>query len=689
MAALVHPFRAAKADWAQAGLVAAALFAVYAATSPRTVAAEDDGLFVLSSYYLGIEHPPGYPLFTLLGHLFTYLPFGSVAYRVHLASAFFGALSGAAAWLCARLLVPGRLAAWLAAFALGLTPVFWSQAIIAEAYTLNTFFFLVLAYLGLQACPPSLPDAAAGSARRFLPWMALIFGLSLSNHYPLMLLIAPAFAVLLWPARRELLERAGLLCVAVVAGLLPYVWMVRRSWDAMPINFDGPLETLPEIWFFVSRAGYAGIDHSPSADMLDRLKFFRFLGGQLFVQFALAGTLLAGAGFAAQWRVLGRRVSAFLTLAFLMPSAGLVLLLGFDYSAVYKHMFHVYVLPAYAVGALWMALGFVWLVDRYALRRSHALACVAGVLGLILAVGSRSNLLASHDWSARYAQAVLRTLPPDAVVFGQGDPDVSPLAYFLMVENWRPDVTLYQAKGLVLGNRLFHPLRTDEQTQQRIVREMIDEQAGPVVFTLEGFTGYARRERWLYNQVDKSSTDPQQVSVDIPEDAVRFFEESVVGARDANAWVAFFQADLRRRYAMLLARSLPRGQTPAARERRHLELLAEDFHGALGIAEGLMVHKDGYSAGAARRFLDKARELMPSDAGKEHTARWFYLRGSLRADLQDLAGAIRDFETAFSVWPTPTNMAIKPLQDLYRKAGDTRALQAFDERVERLRPPRR
>src|SRR5918992_5973378 len=173
-------FRPARADWAQAALVAALLFALYAATSPRTVAAEDDGLFVLSSYYRGVEHPPGYPLFTLVGHLFTYLPFGSVAYRVHLASAFFGALSGAAAWLCARLLVPGRLAAWLAAFALGLTPVFWSQAIIAEAYTLNTFFFLVLAYLGLRACPSPAQPSGGGAERRILPWMAFVFGLSLS-----------------------------------------------------------------------------------------------------------------------------------------------------------------------------------------------------------------------------------------------------------------------------------------------------------------------------------------------------------------------------------------------------------------------------------------------------------------------------------------------------------------------------
>ncbi|MGH8745391.1 MAG: protein O-mannosyl-transferase family, partial [Burkholderiales bacterium] len=112
-------FRSAGADWMQAGIVALALLALYALTSPRTVSLEDDGGFILSSYFLGVEHPPGYPLFTLIAHFFSKLPFGSVAYRVHLTSAFFGALTGAAAWLCARRLIPWRLPAYLVAFGLG------------------------------------------------------------------------------------------------------------------------------------------------------------------------------------------------------------------------------------------------------------------------------------------------------------------------------------------------------------------------------------------------------------------------------------------------------------------------------------------------------------------------------------------------------------------------------------------
>ena len=677
-------FQPKRADWLQAGIVAAALFVLYAASAPRTVALEDDGLFILSSYFLGVEHPPGYPLFTLIGHLFTFLPFGSVAYRVHLASAMFGALTCGAAWLCARALVGGRVTAYLAALALGVSPVFWSQAIIAEVYTLNTFFFLMLVFMGLQLCPPSTQAGANPQRNSLLPWMALVFGLSLSNHYPLMLLVAPAFVILLWPIRAEVLRRFGILAWLVILGLLPYAWMVRRSWMALPINFDGPLETIPEIIFFLSRAGYAEVDHSVSAGLLDHIRFFEFFGGELLRQFAVIGTLVAAAGFWLQWRVLGRRVAAFLTVAFLMPSAFLLLLLGFDYDSFRAHVFHVFPLPAYAICALWVALGFAWATQRYARPRAQAVAAAAALVAVIFAVGARLNLLASHDWGARYAQAVLRALPQNAVVITQGDPDLAPIGYFHLIENQRPDITLYDPKGLILGNRLFHPLRTDAGTKQRMLDEMIDEQTVPVVFTLDTYKRYAQRDRWLYVEVDKSSRDAEQVTVDIPEEAVRFFEESILGVEDPNAWIAFVQGEIRRHYAMLLARSLPLGQPPNERARRHLELLTKDFYGALGISEGLLANKEGYSVGMVGSFLDKARDAMPSDVPKEDLSRFFYIRGVLRANLRDNPGAAGDLETAVSVWTSPGNPAFKELQAQYRRAGDESAANAVEERVKQL-----
>jgi hypothetical protein len=656
-----------------AGGIAVLLFALYAATAPRTVSHEDDGMFILASYYLGIEHPPGYPLFIWIGHLFSHLPFGSVAYRVHLASALFGALSCAALYLCARVLIPGRLPAVLAALALGLSPVFWSQAIIAEVYTLNTFFFLVLAWLGLTG--------------RSLRWMALVFGLSLSNHYPLMLLVAPAFGVLLWPRRRELIRDAGLLAWLVVLGLLPYAWLVVRSWGPVPISFYGPLESLYEIWFFLSRGGYAGIDQSSTAGWLDRIKFFQFQALELVVQFALIGTLLAAAGCAVQWRAFGWRIAGFLTVAFLMPTAVLLLLLGFDYDQVRKHVFHVYPLPAYAVAALWMGLGFAWLTQRYALRPAAARAAAALVAAAILAAGARANVLEDHEWGARFARAILAALPENAVVFGQGDPDLVPMAYFHIIENVRPDITLYHPKGLMLANRLFHAERTDAAAARRIIEQFVERQSDPVVSTMGAWPHGAQRARWLYSEIDKSASDPRQVKVELTEEAMRFFEESLAPARNSNGWVQFIQGELHRLYGVLLGRMLVKGELPDPRVRRHLDLLSAHYAGALGIAEGLMANPNGYSAGAVVLALDKARALMPSDVSKEHLSRYFYIRGALRANMGERRGGIADLETALSIWQTPTNHAVAMLEDLYRQTGDEAGLESLRKRVKAFRAP--
>jgi hypothetical protein len=676
-----QPFNPGRADWGQAGLVGAALFAVYALTAPRTVALEDDGLFVLSSYFLGIEHPPGFPLYTLLGKLSTLVPVGSIAYRVHLLSGLFGGLTCSLLWMCARALLQPRLAAYVCAFALGLTPVFWSQALIAEVYTFNTAFFAALLYLGLQACPPSADAERAAARPGLLPWIALLSGLSLSNHWPLMLLVAPAFALLLWPLHRQAAAGWGKLALLASAGLLPYAWLVLRSWMAIPVSFDGPLETLAEFWYFVSRAGYANVDHSASAGWFDRLKFFGFMGGQLFYQLAVVGTLLAAAGFVVQWRALGARVSAALTTAFVMPSFGLLLMLGFDYHSYSKHTFHVYPLPAYAVAALWMGLGTVWLSGRLGLPAARAAALGALPVLMMAAIGARSNLLADYDWAARYAHAVLRTLPKDAIVFARDDADLLPLAYFHLVENQRPDITLYQAGGLVLGNRLFHPLRTTEQQRAAKLREFIDNAASPVVFTSEFYTANARRERWLHTEVDRASRDSRQVAIDIPEEALRFFEESVLTLDERNAWIAYHQDELRRRYAMLLGQRLRLGQALDERSRRHLEALSEDFFGAIGLAEGLVSNKAGYSAGAVADMLERARALMPADVAKATRSKFFFLRGVVRMDLKDATGGIRDIETAFSLWPVRDNPALAPLTEFYLARDDQGALAELRRRV--------
>ncbi|NJL71573.1 MAG: DUF2723 domain-containing protein [Candidatus Competibacteraceae bacterium] len=68
-------------------------FAVYWFTLAPTVSGEDSGELIIAAHTLGVAHPSGYPLWCLLGKLFTFIPFGSIAWRVNLLSAVFGALT--------------------------------------------------------------------------------------------------------------------------------------------------------------------------------------------------------------------------------------------------------------------------------------------------------------------------------------------------------------------------------------------------------------------------------------------------------------------------------------------------------------------------------------------------------------------------------------------------------------------
>ena len=74
-----------------AGLLA---FLVYLRTLAPSIPSEDGAELIAAAYSLGIAHPPGYPLWCLLGRAFVALvPFGEVAWRLNLMSAVFAGLT--------------------------------------------------------------------------------------------------------------------------------------------------------------------------------------------------------------------------------------------------------------------------------------------------------------------------------------------------------------------------------------------------------------------------------------------------------------------------------------------------------------------------------------------------------------------------------------------------------------------
>lgn len=208
-----------KCDWAAFWIAGLATLAVYFFTLAPTVTLEDSGELAVASDYLGVPHPPGYPIWTLITWLFQ-LAFHWVKYNGHpnpawsvgLASAVAGAgACGLLALLISRsgadLLEwaaggkgkgvgdrSGRLLCAAAGVAGGLllafSPVLWSQSVIVEVYALNALFqmgVVLLIYMWMKR--PERVD--------WLWWASFLFGLGLTNHQTLLFLaLALVLAVL-------------------------------------------------------------------------------------------------------------------------------------------------------------------------------------------------------------------------------------------------------------------------------------------------------------------------------------------------------------------------------------------------------------------------------------------------------------------------------------------------------------
>jgi hypothetical protein len=208
--------------WAAAA--GAASLAVYVRTlAPGVVAELDTPMFQFIGRVLGVAHNPGYPLYVLLTYPIAQLPIGSLPYRINLFSALGGALAVALVFLVARRLGCGRAMSLVAALGLAFGQVFWSQAVIAEVYTMHAA--LVAGVL--------LGMLEWGRSRRASCFYSGIAALAAGfAHHTTIVALVPAIATYAWLTDRQFVLRLRTLLTTgaiLAAGLLPYGFIVVRS----------------------------------------------------------------------------------------------------------------------------------------------------------------------------------------------------------------------------------------------------------------------------------------------------------------------------------------------------------------------------------------------------------------------------------------------------------------------------
>lgn len=414
------------------------LLPIYLLTMGRTVGRADTFEFQVVIPQLGIAHPTGYPLYMLLGHLFSYIPFGSVAWRINLASVLFALLAAQVLFMTGRQLSRREIPPLLAALLFGLAPTFWSQAIEAEVYALHALVVAVSLYL-MVGLLNGAPEQAGNEERlrRLQYALAITLGLGLTNHLTTLLLLPPAGLTLLfvWRTQRPTGRQIGRLILAFLAPLLLYAYLPIRwaqvNQEAMGLGrfvdwviggrFQGALQL--DAWLR-EPARYAVVARLLAAEWQPLLLILPALIG-LFDLFRRA------------WRI------------------ALVLLitwLGFVYYGLSYHVpdLAVFLLPAHLVTALCLAAGLALIVKalarwggRVAPLLQGALATI--VLAAILTAAGREQWPAvdrsRDDGRLAWATAALAEPAQQAALLADSE-KFPPLYYLQQTEGVRPDLEI-------------------------------------------------------------------------------------------------------------------------------------------------------------------------------------------------------------------------------------------------------
>jgi hypothetical protein len=516
-----------------AGAASALVFTLYVLTLAPSAALWDAGEYVGAAYTLGIPHPPGNPLFVLIGRVTSLLPIApNVAMRLNVLTAAATAIAAGiwflvaerivARWLEARWqqLLAGTLAAVIGATAFTV----WNQSVVSEkVYTLALLGIALVSWLTLRW----LDNPDAPGADRKLVLAAYLLGLGYANHM-IGVIALPALVIAVVAKRPAILRRWRLMlagAAAIVFGMTPFATQPIRAAHFPAIN-EGEVtacatelrldctfsaKTWERFKYHFQRKQYG---KPPLADrqapftaqvgmwwLYFRWQWLRDVHEERpALQLALAVMFL---GLGLWGAVVHRRrdPESFWYFGPLVFSTTLLLIyyLNFRYGASQapelgnsverevrdRDYFYIW---SFSLWGLWAALGLIaaWRALAFALtsrtgsavappRRAWALAAPVLVVALVPLIGNwRVASRAGETSTLDYAHDLLNSVEPYGVLFTVGDNDSFPLWYAQEVEGIRKDVTV-----------ALTPLTDTEWYPRQLVRRPVhryDAARGPAIY---------------------------------------------------------------------------------------------------------------------------------------------------------------------------------------------------------------
>jgi hypothetical protein len=430
-------------DHAVAAALWLAIFLVYFQTIARTVGFIDSGELATVPYVLGIAHPTGYPLWTLVAHIFSQLPIADEEIvRLNIFCAL--VTSSAAVLLFYAMLLLFRsgiktkdpyhsiIPASFSALVLAFSQTFWDQATSIEVYAFHLILLSATLLFFLRAIFSYREDRVIDLRKWLL--FAFVLGLSFTNHLTTILL-APGFLFLYFSVFRlskEGMRLLFILAVPFIAGLSVYAYFPIRTVQQPVLNWGYPA-TFERILWHISGKQYRVWMFSSSEAAAKQWNHFLDAAPKEFYYVPLLFSLLGA------WKLITQERRIF-TFIFLLLAGCIAYTINYSINDIDSYFLLAYVsLAMFAgFGALEAGMFFKKITGRVA----TALVLLAIVIAELTAnwpeVDASSNYLV-HDYTA----TILDNLKPNAIIISyQWDYFVSASYYFQYVKHVREDVTV-------------------------------------------------------------------------------------------------------------------------------------------------------------------------------------------------------------------------------------------------------
>ena len=455
-------------------LVFVVALSVYHTTTCPTVSFTDSGELATVATILGIAHPTGYPLWTLINRLAVLIPVGSqeiVRLNVFagivtaLAMAFFFKLvmilrrsprvfgnnndtpNDANPWLV-------LLGAFVSALTLGFSSTIWAQSVEIEVYALHALLLIITTMFFVGGIEEQLSDSHKYSPQ--LMFFSFVLGLSFANHLTTVLL-APGFLYLYFVSfglNKKSWKIIAVLVPYFLLGLSAYCYLPVRSSCGTLLDWGHPV-TLERFWRHVTGNQYQTWMFSGWDVVTKQLHYFIT---NFVTEFHWMAIALIVVGMIEAFNQ-SRRLLLFLLLLF---ATCVFYSINFDI-----HEIDPYFMLAYLVCGCFLGIAVQRAILWCSHQKSRMIIPASMVILLALPVlqvfNNRTDVDQSENFQAKdFVQSVFTQVKPNAVIFSSlWDYFVSPAYYYQVVRRERPDIILVDAELLQDRTWYFTQLQHD------------------------------------------------------------------------------------------------------------------------------------------------------------------------------------------------------------------------------------